>query len=81
LRHISGMIKFGYLHWIILIPGKFFTFITLFKKNNVVLRAWGYGPAQRLYGQSGYVPDEFGVTYAYQPTIPERWLVWMISSS
>ncbi|MBN9230932.1 MAG: GNAT family N-acetyltransferase [Legionella sp.] len=30
----------------------------------------GYGPAQRLYIQAGYVPDGLGVTYAYQPIDP-----------
>lgn len=30
----------------------------------------GYGPAQRLYIKRGYIPDDKGVTYNYQPTIP-----------
>ncbi|HIF0233139.1 TPA: GNAT family N-acetyltransferase [Legionella pneumophila] len=30
----------------------------------------GYGPAQRLYIQAGYIPDGLGVTYAYRPIIP-----------
>jgi len=30
----------------------------------------GYGPAQRLYVNSGYVPDGMGVTYDYQPVAP-----------
>ena len=31
----------------------------------------GYGSAQKLYVKRGYVPDGRGVTYNYQPTIPE----------
>ena len=30
----------------------------------------GYGPAQKLYVNLGYVPDGRGVTYNYQPVIP-----------
>jgi len=30
----------------------------------------GYGAAQRLYIKRGYIPDEKGVTYNYEPTIP-----------
>lgn len=30
----------------------------------------GYGAAQRLYVQHGYVPNGKGVTYNYQPAIP-----------
>ncbi|WP_412755135.1 GNAT family N-acetyltransferase [Legionella pneumophila] len=30
----------------------------------------GYGQAQRLYVNRGYIPDGLGVTYGYKPTIP-----------
>jgi len=30
----------------------------------------GYGPAQRLYVNSGYIPDGNGVTYDYQTVVP-----------
>ncbi|KTD10847.1 Acyl-CoA N-acyltransferase [Legionella gratiana] len=30
----------------------------------------GYGQAQRLYVNRGYIPDGLGVTYDYKPTIP-----------
>jgi GNAT superfamily N-acetyltransferase len=30
----------------------------------------GYGTAQRLYVHRGYIPDGYGVTYNYLPTVP-----------
>ncbi|HAT8180109.1 TPA: GNAT family N-acetyltransferase [Legionella pneumophila] len=30
----------------------------------------GYGQAQRLYVNRGYIPDGLGVTYGYKPTVP-----------
>ncbi|HHS3124366.1 GNAT family N-acetyltransferase [Legionella pneumophila serogroup 1] len=30
----------------------------------------GYGQAQRLYVNRGYLPDGLGVTYGYKPTVP-----------
>ncbi|HGC5654643.1 GNAT family N-acetyltransferase [Legionella pneumophila serogroup 1] len=30
----------------------------------------GYGQAQRLYVNRGYIPDGLGVTYGYKPTLP-----------
>lgn len=30
----------------------------------------GYGPAQRLYVNSGYIPDGNGLTYDYQTVLP-----------
>ncbi|HFD7913012.1 TPA: GNAT family N-acetyltransferase [Legionella pneumophila] len=30
----------------------------------------GYGQAQRLYVNRGYIPDGLGVTYNYKPTVP-----------
>ncbi|CZH59201.1 GNAT family N-acetyltransferase [Legionella pneumophila] len=30
----------------------------------------GYGQAQRLYVNRGYIPDGLGVTYSYKPTVP-----------
>ena len=30
----------------------------------------GYGAAQKLYVEKGYIPDSKGVTYNYEPTIP-----------
>ncbi|KTD73429.1 GNAT family N-acetyltransferase [Legionella tucsonensis] len=30
----------------------------------------GYGQAQRLYVNRGYIPDGLGISYGYKPTIP-----------
>ncbi|HAT9060347.1 TPA: GNAT family N-acetyltransferase [Legionella pneumophila subsp. pneumophila] len=30
----------------------------------------GYGQAQRLYVNRGYIPDGLGITYGYKPTVP-----------